>query len=442
MGHDRTGGLDRRQFLQRAGASASLLTVPGLLAACGSSDDDAGGSGGGGAGTLKIGYVTPSSGALAPFAEADNYILGGVRKAFADGIKTKKGTAKVDIIVKDSQSSPDRAGAVASDLILKDGVDLIVVSSTPETTNPVSDQCELNGVPCISSVAPWQAWFFPRKGDPKKPFKSTFHFFWGLEDLTSMYTDMWAQVSTNKVVGGLWPNDSDGNSMSDKKQGVPPAIAKAGYKTIDPGRYENGTNDFSAQIARFKAANAQVLTGVPIPPDFPNFYKQASQQGYHPQIASIAKAVLFPSAVEALGELGDGVSTEVWWSPKHPFSSSLTSQSAQQVADAYEQSSGKQWTQPLGFAHAVFEVAAHALGAASDPKDKQAVAEAISKTRMDTLVGSVDWTSGPVPNVAKTPLTGGQWRRESGKYELVIVSNANANATKIPKDGDLKAIGG
>jgi branched-chain amino acid transport system substrate-binding protein len=438
MGHERGGRLDRRQFLQRAGASGALLSTSGFLAACGSSS---GGGGSGGAGTIKIGYVTPASGALAPFAEADDYILSGVRKAFADGIKTKKGTAKVQIVVKDSQSNPDRAGAVASDLILKDGVDLVVVSSTPETTNPVSDQCELNGVPCISSVAPWQGWFFPRKGDPKKPFKSTFHFFWGLEDLTAMYADMWKQVSTNKVVGGLWPNDTDGNSLSDKKQGVPPAIAKAGYKTIDPGRYENGTNDFSAQIARYKSAGAQVLTGVPIPPDFPNFYKQAAQQGFRPRIASIAKAVLFPSAVAALGALGEGISTEVWWSPTHPFSSSLTGETAKQVADGYEQASGKQWTQPLGFAHAVFEVAAKALATASDPKDKQAVAQAISKTNMETLVGPVDWTSGPVPNVAKTPLTGGQWRRKGGKYDLIVVSNANPNASKIPKAGDLRPIG-
>jgi branched-chain amino acid transport system substrate-binding protein len=439
MGHQNAVRLDRRQFLQRAGASGALLSSSAFLAACGSSKS--GGGSGGGAGTIKIGYVTPSSGALAPFAEADSYILSGVRKAFADGLKTKKGTAKVQIIVKDSQSNPDRAGAVASDLILKDGVDLIVVSSTPETTNPVSDQCELNGVPCISSVAPWQGWFFPRKGDPKKPFKSTFHFFWGLEDLTAMYADMWKQVSTNKVVGGLWPNDTDGNSLSDKKQGVPPAMAKAGYKTIDPGRYENGTNDFSAQIARYKSAGAQVLTGVPIPPDFPNFYKQAAQQGYRPRIASIAKAVLFPSAVDALGALGEGVSTEVWWSPAHPFSSSLTGETAKQVADGYEQASGKHWTQPLGFAHAIFEVAAKALSTASDPKDKQAVAQAISKTKMETLVGPVDWTSGPVPNVAKTPLTGGQWRRKAGKYDLVIVSNANPNAGKVPKAGDLQPIG-
>jgi len=31
-----------------------------------------------------------------------------------------------------------------------------------------SQQCELNGVPCLSTVGPWQAWMFPLKGDPSK----------------------------------------------------------------------------------------------------------------------------------------------------------------------------------------------------------------------------------------------------------------------------------
>ena len=47
---------------------------------------------------------------------------------------------------------------MATKLITEDAVDLMVVASTPETTNPVSDQCEANGVPCISTVAPWQPW--------------------------------------------------------------------------------------------------------------------------------------------------------------------------------------------------------------------------------------------------------------------------------------------
>ena len=64
-----------------------------------------------------------------------------------------------------------------SDLILQDGVDIIVVAGTPESVNPVADRCERNGVPCIPDNAPWQPYLFGRKGDPKKPFKWTYHFF-------------------------------------------------------------------------------------------------------------------------------------------------------------------------------------------------------------------------------------------------------------------------
>ena len=428
--------VDRREFLRLAGVSGAGLAMPGLLAACGSSG--AGGGGGAAGGALKIGYVTPSTGPLAGFAEADDYILEGVRAAFADGLTTKKGKRNVEIVVRDSQSSPDRAGAVASDLITKDGVDLMVVASTPETCNPVSDQCETNQVPCISTVAPWQSWFFARKGDPKKPFKSTYHFFWGVEDLNAVYNDMWSQVPTNKTVGGLWPNDSDGNALSDKKLGVPPGIKD--YRVVDPGRYEDGTNDFTAQISRFKSGRCELLTGAPIPPDFTNFYKQAAQQGYRPKVASVAKAILFPSAVEALGDLGEGLSSEVWWSPNHPFKSSLTGDSSKQIADAFTKATGKQWTQPIGFIHALFEVAKQVLEQAPDPKDKRGVAQTLASTKLETIVGSVDWTGGPVPNVSKTPLVGGQWRAQgSGKFDLVIV--ANAAASQIPTADKLQAIG-
>lgn len=301
----------------------------------------------------------------------------------------------------------------------------MVVSSTPETCNAVSDQCEINQVPCISTVAPWQSWFFARKGDPEKPFKFTYHFFWGVEDLTAVYNDLWSQVPNNQTVGGLWPNDSDGNALSDPKMGVPGGLE--GFEVVDPGRYENTTNDFTAQINRFKSGDCEVLTGAPIPPDFTNFYKQAAQQGYRPKIASIAKAILFPSAVEALGDLGEGLSSEVWWRPKHPFKSSLTGDSAQSVADAYTKDTGKQWTQPIGFVHALFEVAKTVLEQAPDPKDRPGVAAAIARTRLETIVGPVDWTGGPVPNVSKTPLVGGQWRKQGDGYDLVVVANRTAD---------------
>jgi branched-chain amino acid transport system substrate-binding protein len=422
--------LSRRTFLRAAGASAAA----GLLGAC----TGTGGSGGAGRRVIKIGYVSPQTGPLAGFGEADNFVLRDVRSVLKE-LSVGGRSYPVEIAVKDSQSDPNRAAQVAADLILKDGIDLMVVASTPETTNPVADQCEVNGVPCLSTVAPWQPYFFGRKGDPARPFKWTYHFFWGLEDIIAVFLDMWGQLETNRVAAGLFPNDGDGNAWGDAERGFPGPLAKAGYRMVDPGRYQNLSDDFSAQIAQYKKAGAQVLTGVPLPPDFTTFWKQARQQGFAPKIASVGKALLFPASVEALGELGDGLSTEVWWSPSHPFKSSLTGKTAAEVTAAYTAATGKQWTQPIGFVHALFEVAADALRRAARVDDKPAIAEAVRATDLDTLVGKIAWKNGPVPNVAKTPLVGGQWGK--GKrfpFELAIVSNATAPV--IPVAGKLRPI--
>ena len=79
-----------------------------------------------------------------------------------------------------------------------------------------------------------------------KPFNSTFHFFWGLEDVIAVFTNMWGQIATNKSVGGLFPNDGDGNAWGDKQVGFPPTLDKLGYKLTDPGRYQNLTDNFTA----------------------------------------------------------------------------------------------------------------------------------------------------------------------------------------------------
>ncbi|HJW59389.1 MAG TPA: ABC transporter substrate-binding protein, partial [Actinomycetota bacterium] len=210
---------------------------------------------------------------------------------------------------------------------------------------------------------------------------------------------------------------------------------------VDPGRYPNLSDDFSAQIAAFKNEKVEIVTGVPIPPDWTTFWKQASQQGFQPKIASVGKALLFPASVEALGDIGDGMSTEVWWSPAHPFKSSLTSETAAQVAGQYEAATGRQWTQPIGFVHALFEVAASVLQRAGDVGDKQALADAIKATSLSTIVGKVDWSRAQAdfPNVSRTPLVGGQWRKgTTWPFELAIVSNTIH--PEIPATGTLQPI--
>ena len=75
----------------------------------------------------------------------------------------------VEIIVKDAQSDSTRAGEVAAELINSDDVDVLISSGTPDIVNPVSEQCEANSIPCITTVAPWQP-FAIRDGDkPGRP---------------------------------------------------------------------------------------------------------------------------------------------------------------------------------------------------------------------------------------------------------------------------------
>src|SRR5258708_3091896 len=208
---------------------------------------------------IKIGHVSPRTGPLAGFGEADGFILDQVRALLGTGLQSGGKTYPVQIITKDSQSSGNRAAEVASELILGDKVDLIVASATPDTTNPVADQAEVNEVPCVTTNCPWQPYFFGRNGDPKKGFTWTYHFFWGLEDVIGAFLALWDSVPTNKVVGGLFPNDADGNAWGDAKLGLPPALAAAGYKLTDPGRYQLTNNDFTSQISAFQPAAPEIL---------------------------------------------------------------------------------------------------------------------------------------------------------------------------------------
>jgi len=416
--------LTRRHFNGALAALASAGAAPRAFAAD----------------TLKIGFVTPQTGPLAPFGEADKWVIEQMKGVFRNGISVGGKKYDVQVILKDSQSSPNRAGEVANDLILKDKVALVLTAGTPETANPVSDACELNEVPCISSVVPWQPWFFGRKGDPAKGFNWTYHVFWGLEDVIANFTNGWKTVATNKKVGGLFPNDGDGNAWGDKELGFPKPLSQMGFTLTDPGRFQNGTQDFSAQIAKFKAENVEIVTGVVIPPDAKTFLTQARQQGFRPKVVTLGKALLFPGAIEALGDLGDGLTSEVWWSPSHPFTSSLTKQSAKQLADAYEAGTKKQWTQPIGFAHALFEIAADALARSKSLKNSD-VRDAVAATNLQTVVGPVKWGGqGPFKNVSKTPLVLGQWVKGTGKhkYELVIVNNEAFK--QVPTGGQLKPI--
>jgi branched-chain amino acid transport system substrate-binding protein len=76
----------------------------------------------------------------------------------------------------------------------------------------------------------------------------------------------------------------------------------------------------------------------------------------------------------------------------------------------------------LGYSHAIWEVVLDTLKRADDPLDRASVRDALKATDLTTMVGKVKWANGPHPNVSKTPILGGQWRKgQKWPYDLKIV---------------------
>ncbi|MCF6468474.1 ABC transporter substrate-binding protein [Nonomuraea sp. MG754425] len=424
------GGMNRRSFLGAAGLGAAAIGAAPLLSACGGLK----GTGTSSSDVLKIGYVSPQTGALAGFATADTFVVKQITEALRGGFTAGGKKRTVEIIVKDTQSNPNRATEVTRQLINSDKVDLIVGSSTPDTTNPVADQCEANGIPNVTTIAPWEAWWNGRGGKDGEGFTYTTLFFFGMQEFADCFFPMWQRMEVdNKNVAALWPNDTDANAF---RQGLGPMITKAGHQVVDGGAYQNGITDFSSQIAKFKASDAELFTCTPIPPDFQTFWKQAQQQGFKPKLATVAKVMLFPSEAEALGGLADNIATDFWWSPAHPYKSTLDGKTARQLADDFAASSGKQWTQALGSIYSLFEIAVQAFKQASDPKDRDEVASKLKAMKINCMSGDLDFTTGPKPGIALQHPVGGQWRKGTRfPWDVVIVDNT-ANPA-VPVGGDL-----
>lgn len=397
------------------------------------------------AGTIKVGFISPRTGPLAGFGQTDGYVLEQARKALAGGIEIAGKSYSIELLDRDTQSDPSRAGQLAKDLINNESIDLMLVVSTPETINPVSDACEAAGVPCVSTVMPWEAWYFGRGAKPGEPspFKWTYHFGFGVNEFFEAYISQWKLIKTNKKVGVMYPNDADGNAI---RTVLVPKLEKAGYTIIDPGAYETGTSDYSSQIALFKSEGIEIFNTFPIPPDFAAFWRQAAQQGLTRQIkiCQAAKTGLFPADIEALGSLGTNIASAAYWHKDFPYSSTLTGQSGHDLADGYEAASGKQWTQQLGASLSLLDVGFSVLKNSGDPKSKDAVVKAIATLNTVTIGGKVDFTSGPVANVATGPIIGTQWvkSKPGSKFKFDYMITENATDTNVPVSAKLLPFNG
>jgi branched-chain amino acid transport system substrate-binding protein len=455
--------VSRREFLKMAGIAGATVGMGaglgGLLAACGEETEPATTTtkASGPATTagetpttveagvetgdeIKAGYVIPITGSMAAFGEAATWHIDYFNKnVWKDGFVMGDGKKhKFTVIAQDMQSDSGRAAQVAGDLIQNQKVVMIGASASADNVVPVRDTAEAMECPCITYDCPGDAW---NGGQPPEGFKWCWHTWFMFKDVAANFIAMWDQIPTNKKVGGLYPNDGDGNAFA---AGLPAAFQPLGYSYVDPGRFQDGTEDYAAIISQFRKEGCEIINGVPTPPDFANFWKQAVQQGFKPKVSTMAKAMLFPAGVNALGDLGDGMTVECWFHPKFPYKSDVLGLTPQEVCDLWEADKQAQWTQPICF-FGQFEVFTDILKRCTNPTDKLAIIEATKGTNIMTIGGPVNWTVNPEPysgwrNFSTKPISGGQWVKGTGKwpYDMNIV--ASVSQKEIQTTGTIKEV--
>lgn len=387
---------------------------------------------------IKLGYVIPITGPLAPFAAAGKWAQKHFADAIGDGIVLgDKMKHPFEVGLVDTQSDSNRAAQVTGDLIQNTKVDLVMAAVTPDTVNPAADVAESMGCPLISNWSEWHAFTVGRKAPPAG-FKWTYTYSFDDVFTTINYSGLMGQVQSNKTVGLVLANDVDGNNWA---QWGPPILQQAGYKVVQTDLYTPGAEDYTAQITAIKKAGCELLLSVMLTPDFTNFWTQAHQQSYKPIVAIGHKGLIFPEGVLAMGNIGYNLCSAGTFFPDATFVDSLTGMTCRQLSDEYEASTGNEWSEAI-IISVLFEWAADLFKRTTSIDDKEAIVSAIRTTKLDTCLGTIDFTAPvkenthhPHPNACYPPEAAAQWiKATSGKWPIdkvpVFTTDPNLIAVK------------
>ncbi|MGH3731994.1 MAG: ABC transporter substrate-binding protein [Acidimicrobiales bacterium] len=408
----------RRLGLQTAGVIAagvgatSLIDISKAAAAAKSS-------------TIKIGYVSPQTGSLADFAGPDKYVLSAIRNTaiFKKGMTIGGTKYHFEITEKDTQSLSNVAVEVTQQLIA-DGVDLVLTTSAPETTVPVSTTCEQAHVPCLSTVVPWESYWGGFSGTSITAEggaggtgpKYNAMFFFGMPQFVGTFVPMVKRVQAttncNSYFAEMFPNDADGNAFAGGWGPTVDAIFPNEFSFYaGQNGYTDLSTDYSTMIEAFKTngpngGQCDLFINCPLPPDFQTMWTQAKQMDWTPTIATVAKVMLFPTDAYALGSLSNNIATDAWFTPYTPYKSSLNGTTAVKFVETYQRQYKTQWVQSMGSSYSLFEITIEALKKVKSPHDREALAEALQHVSYDGICGPINMNEKSSDPMLASPATG------------------------------------
>jgi len=383
-----------------------------------------------GAPTIKIGYVAPFTGDNSDCTNSTHWgndlylhqindINGGIT---IDGQKRQ-----VEIIYRDSQSDPAVATDVATQLVLNDKVDLLVGAWTPATTSPVAAVAERYQMPCICPDSPAQAW---KAGlEPGTDYTWSVGLCFDTVDMINASVHLWDRLDFNKKVGLLLDNGVNGTTLA----GLIGDTAK-GYDLVDPGRYPQDTNDYTAMINQFKQQDVSVLYCSMVTSTYATLLKQCAQLNYYPMLATGGLAAHYDWTIDAINQIcgndtaGVYACNECFWTPQFGFGDDFLGMSADELVAQWEKDNNTQAPEDMGYTLAGDYLIQQVLTQAGT-LDKNTLRDTLSQCTINSMFGPQT----AVGNVYFSPVVIVQWvPGTTYKYEPNIVSVAGKGTENIP----------
>jgi branched-chain amino acid transport system substrate-binding protein len=186
------------------------------------------------------------------------------------------------------------------------------------------------------------------------------------------------------------------------------AAKDAGYQVVVNGEYAPGAKDFSDIILKAKGAGADMVLGLPTPPDGMTIIKQMKELGLNPKLTMLIRAPDPPIWTKNLGKDGDYVMLAPGW--HH----AVKAPGVKELNTAHEARFGRPADPIAGPAYACVQILASALTRAGT-LDRDKIRDAVAVTNMTTVVGPVRFRPDGTGIVQAVFV---QWL--NGKQELVF----------------------
>ena len=399
-----------KKRLAQLAALSMCVAMVGSLAACGGNGGSKGGDSAAAEGgnkatgdTITVGVVYPKTGALAAFGDGTEEMYGYAVDQIneAGGVEVDGSKKKIELVFADSESNATKASEAANNLISSKNVDIMMTAKTADTTVPVAAACERAGVLCLSVDTPDEAW-------ATSDYKVSYHAGFNTPNELNAFADAWklAGVEKGGKVGVMHATDTEGQTMIGAISGF---AEEAGYQAYDPGAYTSGATDYTSVINNLKKENCEAVVGVMLTSDFGTFFSQLKSSGYMPKVVTVAKATLFVADVDSAGAdgLASGLCSEVWWTPNHPYTSSISGQTCKEIGDVWmEIVKGYDYAPATaGYDYANVEILYNVLKNAGSLDIKKLTA-ACDELSVDTIIGKVDFNE---QHYSIQSLCTGQW---------------------------------